>query len=190
MKDVIALIEQDHRDMEQMFARLQSGDGDRAMLFEQLAAVLTAHSRAEEAEVYPTLAKADADEAKHARQEHAEADDLLAKLKSLDPDGAEFTTTLAKLIEGVQHHIQEEETSALPALRAAADAAKLDQLAEAFTKRRGEELRTGPSPRQVGGTEVTKDELYEKATEHDIPGRSQMNKEELFEAVKEAKKSE
>src|SRR5215211_2876495 len=152
MKDVIALIEQDHRDMEQIFARLRTGNGDRAMLFQQLAAILTGHSRAEEAEVYPTLAKADAEEAEHAREEHAEADDLLAKLKSLDPESAEFEEALTKLIEGVQHHIQEEETSALPALRAAADATKLDQLAEAFAARRGAELEAGPSPRQVGGS--------------------------------------
>src|SRR5687767_10151118 len=91
MKDVVELIEQDHRDMEQMFARLQAGDGDRAILFQQMAAMLTAHSRAEEAEVYPAIAGAgDEEEVQHAREEHAEADELLAKLKEADPGTPEF----------------------------------------------------------------------------------------------------
>lgn len=189
-KDVVDLIVQDHRDMQQMFDRLRSGDGDRALLFEQMAAVLTAHSRAEEAEVYPAIEKAgDSDDVTHARQEHAEADDLLATLKTLDPDSTEFGEKLTKLIDAVSHHIEEEESSALPALREAVGTDRLAELAEAFAARRGEELRTGPSPRQVGGTEVTKDELYEKAVEYDIPGRAQMNKDELWDAVKAAKGS-
>ena len=189
-QDVVSLIIQDHRDMQQMFARLQNGDGDRAMLFQQMAAVLTAHSRAEEAEVYPAIAKAaDADEVKHAREEHAEADELLAALKDLDPQSPEFTEKLMKLmklIDGVNHHIEEEESTALPALKAGVDAQRLAELAEAFTTRRGAELEKGPSPRQVGGSELTKEKLYQKAAEHEIPGRSRMSKEELQEAVKAA----
>ena len=57
-RDVVTLIIQDHRDMQQLFARLRGGEGDRELLFQQMAAMLTAHSRAEEAEVYPVLAKA------------------------------------------------------------------------------------------------------------------------------------
>lgn len=34
--------------------------------------------------------------------------------------------------------------------------------------------------------EWTKDELYERAQEEDIPGRSTMNKDELIEALREA----
>jgi hemerythrin-like domain-containing protein len=185
--DVVALIEQDHRDMRQMFTRLQTGDGDRAMLFEEMAAVLTAHSRAEESEVYPAIAKAGhAEEVTHAREEHAEADDLLAELKTLDHRSAEFNQLLTKLIDAVDHHIDEEESKALPALRDGLSAQRLAELAEAFRNRRGEELRAGPSPRQVGGSEMPKQKLYDKAVEHDIPGRSQMNKDELRDAVKAA----
>jgi hemerythrin-like domain-containing protein len=186
-RDVVALIEQDHRDMEQLFNRLRTRQGDRALLFQQMAAMLTAHSRAEEAEVYPAIAKAgDTDEVGHAREEHAEADDLLASLKTMDPESAEFDETLQKLIDGVSHHIEEEESTALPALRAAVSAQQLAELAEAFTARRGAELQSGPSPRQVGGSEMTRQKLYEKAAEHGISGRSQMTKDELRDAVKSA----
>lgn len=91
-----------------------------------------------------------------------------------------------KLIDGVNHHIEEEESTALPALKAGVDAQRLAELAEAFTTRRGAELEKGPSPRQVGGSELTKEKLYQKAAEHEIPGRSRMSKEELQEAVKAA----
>jgi hypothetical protein len=38
----------------------------------------------------------------------------------------------------------------------------------------------------VGGSELTKDKLYQQAAEHEIAGRSTMNKEQLQEAVKSA----
>jgi hypothetical protein len=188
-RDVIDLIIQDHRDLQQLFGRLQAGDGDRELLFQQMAALLGAHSRAEEAEVYPAIVRAgEGEEVEHAREEHAEADDLLASLMDLDPMSSEFDSKLHKLIEGVSHHIEEEESTTLPGLRAAVDAGRLDTLATAFTARRGEELRSGPSPRQVGGSELTKQKLYQKAAEHGIAGRSSMNKEQLTEAVKAAER--
>src|SRR5688500_10778395 len=83
MADVITLIEQDHRAMEELFERLQSGSADRGLLFQQMAAMLAAHSRAEEAEVYPEIARAAGEEQEidHAREEHAQADELVAQLK-------------------------------------------------------------------------------------------------------------
>jgi hemerythrin-like domain-containing protein len=187
MSDVVDLIINDHRDMQEMFRRLLNGDGDRALLFQQMAGVLTAHSRAEEAEVYPAIADAgDPDEVKHAREEHAEADHMLAALKTLEPDSPEFMDKLTKLVDAVSHHIEEEESTALPALRAGLDERRLAELADAFTNRRGAELEAGPSPRQVGGSELTKEKLLQKAAEHDIAGRSSMSKEELMEAVKAA----
>ena len=186
-RDVVDLIIQDHRDMQEMFAKLRNGGGDPLRVFQQMAAILTAHSRAEESEVYPAIARAgDKDEVTHAREEHAEADELVAKLKRLDPESAEFLEVLGKLIEGVQHHIEEEESTALPALRSGLGPDRLAELADRFLARRGEELETGPSPRQVGGSEMTRDKLYRRAAEHDIPGRSRMSKDELMEAVKAA----
>ncbi len=40
-----------------------------------------------------------------------------------------------------------------------------------------------PSPDEAGIDDLTKDELYQRAQERDIPGRSQMNKEELKDAL-------
>jgi len=189
-RDVVTLIIQDHRDMQQLFARLRGGEGDRELLFQQMAAMLTAHSRAEEAEVYPVLAKAgESDEVTHAREEHAEADEMLGTLKTLDPHSDRFEELLTKLMDAVEHHIEEEESTHLPALRAVVGGDRLAELAGAFTVRRGAELEGGPSPRQVGGSELSREKLYAKAAEHDISGRSQMTRDELREAVKTAEGS-
>ncbi|WP_144126564.1 hemerythrin domain-containing protein [Catellatospora sichuanensis] len=191
MTDVITLIEQDHRALEELFERLQSGSADRELLFQQMAAMLTAHSRAEEAEVYPAIAKAgEQDEVDHAREEHAQADELVAQLKTMDPESAEFGEVLARLIDAVNEHVAEEESTTLPALRDSVDGERLEQLAESFLARRGQELENGPSPQQVdpdtgqGSGEQTKAELLKQAAERDLPGRSQMTKDELREALK------
>lgn len=180
--DVVDLIKQDHRELERLFERIRLGNGDRALLFQEAAAVLTAHSRAEEAEVYPRLP--DPDMRTHAREEHAEADELLAALKTMDPYSRQFEAGFAKLVEGVSEHIAEEESQTLPALRRALSASQRAELAEAFLQRRGEELRHGPSTRQIGGSELSRQRLYERAAAYGIPGRSHMTREELFDAVK------
>jgi hypothetical protein len=46
--DAVTSIKNDHRVLEGLFAELQAGKGDRAALVTEVAARLTAHSRAEE----------------------------------------------------------------------------------------------------------------------------------------------
>jgi hypothetical protein len=73
----------------------------------------------------------------------------------------------------------------------AADKQTLERLGAAFERARLDELSTSgyeqaPASAQTGDLdEATRDELYEKAKEADIPGRSQMNKEDLREALRE-----
>ncbi len=189
--NVVDLIIQDHRDIQALFVRLRRGEGDRLLLFQQMAALLTAHSRAEEAEVYPQIARATtAEEVTHARQEHAEADELLARLKKMDPDSSEFDDGLTRLMQTVEEHIREEESVTLPALRERSDREQLVRLGEAFLRRRGAELEHGPSTHQVGGSELSKQKLYALAGEYGIAGRSRMSKGELLEAVKSAQNAE
>lgn len=49
-----------------------------------------------------------------------------------------------------------------------------------------QEVVTNQSEHDIDLSELTKDELYEKATELEIEGRSEMNKQELVEAIEEA----
>ena len=99
MSNVIEILEEDHREVEEMFQQLESLKGDtseaaaerRQELVRQVTLELARHSVAEEVIVYPRVAsKISEDEVKHAREEHAEADESMAKLEKLDPKDPEF----------------------------------------------------------------------------------------------------
>ncbi|MED7922678.1 hemerythrin domain-containing protein [Nonomuraea sp. LP-02] len=177
--DVITLITKDHRTVESLFDRLKKGEGDTKATVAELHALLVAHARAEEDRVYPGL------DAHHGVEEHKEAEVLLDALVRATPGTPEFRTTLEKLVESVQHHVEEEETDLLPQLRRSADDKRLQELGRAFEERRNAELKAlGATAPTTGDT--TKAELYEQAQRADIPGRSGMDKEELAEALKRA----
>ncbi|MET7464879.1 hemerythrin domain-containing protein [Nonomuraea sp. NPDC005501] len=191
--NVITLITSDHREVEALFERLKKKQGDRRATVAELYALLTAHARAEEDRVYPGI------DAHHGVEEHKEAEVLLDALKRADPDGAEFEEALDKLVESVNHHVQEEESTILPTLARTADARKLEELGAAFKQRRQEELtaltkaagtsngsKSGSKGGSKDGAEPTKAELYKEAQKADLPGRSQMDKEELEQALRKA----
>jgi hemerythrin superfamily protein len=192
--DAVTLIRNDHKVLEGLFAKLQAGEGDRRALVDEVAARLTAHARAEEREVYPAITRADPeeeDEVEHAHEEHKEAEHLLVKVQNLVASD-HFTEALGQFVDAVRHHVEEEEDEVLPALRDAVDTETLEQLGAAFTRARVEELRKSgieeeaPAAEAAGDlADATRDELYEKAKEADIPGRSGMKKDELAEALRE-----
>lgn len=196
--DAITLIEQDHRALEALFDQVTAGEGDRVALVEEVAARLTAHARAEEAEVYPAIVRAEPgedEEVEHAEHEHHEAEHLLRKARNLTAS-PHFEEAFEAFVTAVRHHVEEEEQQVLPALRDAVDAATLDKLGAAFERARARLLgaevdATAVQPAAAGQdgredlAEATKTELYELAKDAEIPGRSTMTKEELAEALRE-----
>jgi iron-sulfur cluster repair protein YtfE (RIC family) len=97
-RDVIEVLEHDHREVEQMFAELESLRGAatdearerRKTLTEQVTIELVRHSVAEEVLVYPQVeAKVGAEEAEHAREEHGEAEETMQRLEELEPRPAD-----------------------------------------------------------------------------------------------------
>jgi hemerythrin superfamily protein len=203
--DAVTMITNDHRVMETLFEMLKDPHSDRRALLTEVAARLSAHSWAEEEKVYPALLKADpSEEAEvyHGVEEHHEATDLLHKLLVTDPASQQFDTALERFVDAVKHHVDEEESEILPDLANKIDQARLERLGDAFEARRLEILRShGIDDKAVGSggaavqmaraqqagradvEQMTRDELYEKAKEADIPGRSQMSKDELAKAV-------
>jgi hemerythrin superfamily protein len=172
--DVVDLIMEDHREVERLFEELKQHPEKRPLLVPTLATLLTAHSRAEEAEVYPA-AKRDAgetDEVKHSQQEHAEAEQLLKRLIETDPESPRFDEALTKLVEAVTHHVKEEESTVLPGMRRRMDAARLAELGRAFAASRAEHFGDRPG-------EASREELAAQARNLGLPGASTMSKEEL-----------
>src|SRR4051794_30678164 len=85
--DVVDLIMADHREIERLFTALREQPDQRALLVPELASLLIAHSRAEEAEVYPVARQeaGETDQVAHSQEEHEEADAVLGELQALDP---------------------------------------------------------------------------------------------------------
>src|SRR3954451_2105936 len=117
-RDVIEVLEHDHREVEQMFSELESLRGAstddarsrRKALTEQVTIELVRHSVAEEVLVYPKVEdKVSAEEAEHARKEHAEAEETLQRLEKLDSDDPGFDDELATSMSEIRHHIEDEE---------------------------------------------------------------------------------
>jgi hemerythrin superfamily protein len=214
-KDAITLITQDHREMERLFERLENERDQRPRLLDEVEAMLTAHSEAEEDEVYPVVVRttgevpqvrhsaeehreAEEDEVypvvvrttgevpqvRHSAEEHREAEELLGKLRECDPDSDTFDQRLREFVNAVKHHVEEEESEILPALKRAVGQKRVTELGEAFSRRRAEVLeRFDPA-----SDSIPKQRLYEQARHLDVPNRSKMSKEELAEAVQEAKR--
>jgi hypothetical protein len=196
--DVVSLIKKDHRELEELFASLVAGDGDRQRMLDEITARLEAHSRAEELEVYPVLALADPGEegeVEHAHHEHHEAEHRLRMARNLVVS-PHFGEAFTAFVAAVKHHVEEEENEVLPALQKAVDAGRLVELGAAFEKVRGEllaqpasaiNLEVAAGARAAIGdlADATREELYERAKEADIPGRSAMTKRELADALRE-----
>jgi hemerythrin superfamily protein len=200
MADVITLIEQDHREVERVFGELRSGRADRRTLLTELETLLLPHTQAEEQAVYPTMERADLEsfDRAEADAEHAEAAHLLERLKTQVDDDASFRLTLTELVEAVQHHVEEEEQQMLPELRQQSDEESLGRLGDRFEQAKKGFLASVITARTDsggdmliskggGGTgdllDLTKEELYERAKELDVDGRSKMNKQELARAI-------
>ena len=171
--NVVDLIMQDHREVERLFDELRAHPEKRTGLVPVLTTLLVAHSRAEEAEVYPVAAEAGgADDVEHSQEEHLVADQLAERLTGLDPESDEFGTVLDELVHAVTHHLEEEEESVLPHMRERMTADQLDDLGEKFLAARAEHLGDQPD-------DMTKAQLEQQADNIDLKGASSMSKDEL-----------
>ena len=131
MPDVIKLLEQDHREVEELFSKAESTSGAaRQQVVTKIASALTLHTEVEERFVYPAMRDAGlGDLVSEAEQEHAEVKELVAQLETIDATTDDVDTLLAELKADVQHHVQEEETEAFPEFRDAVDQSELQTLA-------------------------------------------------------------
>jgi hemerythrin superfamily protein len=99
----------------------------------QLAELLTAHSMAEEAVLYPALARADEEaHAVKAYTEQAAAKLQLGLLEYLRPMTEEFLDKLEHIRGAVAHHVYEEESKWFLQLKEQTIAGEQDKLAERY----------------------------------------------------------
>jgi hemerythrin superfamily protein len=145
-RDVIEILEHDHREVEEMFSELETLRGEvtdeakerRKALVDQVTIELVRHSVAEEVIVYPEVEdRVSSEEAEHAREEHAEAEETLKRLEKLDADDPDFEDELTTLMKEIRHHIEDEEGQMFAHMRQVIDADELRKLGarvESFKK--------------------------------------------------------
>ena len=196
--DVVDVIKAQHREVDRLLEEAMSEGGDTAALLRQVSEMLTAHSQAEESFVYPAIAeRAPAEEGEQVHDslaEHHHIDQLLQELLAASPDEPGFDGKLAALVGEVRHHVEEEEQDLLPALAEQTSDEDRAAMGARFAEETGWTQGAGAAASEGSGGEggegaegsgLTRDELYEKAKEQDVPGRSSMTKAELERAVEE-----
>lgn len=162
--ELLNTLESQHREAEDLLAQLEDATeaSEQQPLVDKLVAAMEEHMAIEEQEVYPELERIDGELAEEANVEHGLAREGLSKLQTMVGQPG-FGAAVEMVKGGISHHVEDEETEAFPKLR------------KALGLSGGSSSSDGP----------TRDELYEKAKEAGVEGRSTMTKDELAEAVGE-----
>lgn len=131
MPDVIKLLETDHREVEDLFAKAETTTGAaKQQVVSKIASELTLHAEVEEQIVYPAMRQAGLDDlVDEAEQEHSKVKELVSRLEAMDGASDDVEGVLAELKADVQHHVEEEESEGFPKFRDAVDQAELQELA-------------------------------------------------------------
>ena len=110
--DAIALLKQDHRTVEDLFAKFEgaSGEGRKEKLAREICLELSVHAKIEEEIFYPACeGKVDDELLKEAYVEHDGAKLLIAEILAGEPSDEFYDSTVKVLQEQIEHHVQEEE---------------------------------------------------------------------------------
>lgn len=119
--DATALLMQDHADVKAKFLQHQSEKSKqvKAVLATKICTALTVHAQIEEEIFYPEAERAieDDDQIDEAVKEHAQVKEQIAKI--MEGMGARKSTDagIKKLLQLVEHHVQEEESEMFPDMR-------------------------------------------------------------------------
>jgi hypothetical protein len=111
-QDAVALLKQDHREVEDLFAQYEkaSGEGRKQKLATQICTELSIHAEIEEEIFYPACeGKVDEDLLKESYVEHDGAKVLIAEIIAGEPDDEFYDAKVKVLQEQIEHHVQEEE---------------------------------------------------------------------------------
>jgi hemerythrin superfamily protein len=175
--DAAELLKQDHRNVEGLFERYKGGDRE---VVKEICNELTIHTALEEEHVYPLLSQVNGgDELRQeGEKEHQEVEDAIKKVEQADSD-AEIEQPIQAIIQGVTHHVRDEENEVLPKLARELGWERMESL--------GQQLLDAKRPQQAADTDLddlSKSELYEMAQAAKVNGRSNMTKDHLREALR------
>lgn len=167
--DLLDHLTKEHREAEAMIAKLEETEPGtvRNQLIEELTTALHTHMQVEEQFLYPIVVEVIGEEEnQEAHNEHNLARDGLVKMHELRGEPG-FAAALDMVKAGISHHVEDEEEKMFPELRTKA----------------GERVARLDPEKLEAVIDLTRDELYAKAQAADVPGRSEMSRDELARAL-------
>jgi hemerythrin superfamily protein len=139
--NALEILKQDHQKVKALFQEMgrASDRNKRKELFDKIDTELAIHAHIEETLFYPTIEQHEelSEMVAEALEEHQEAKALLEELEELGPDSHEFGSKLQELMEGVEHHVEEEEGEMFPTVRELFDEGQLEQLGQELESAKG-----------------------------------------------------
>lgn len=137
--DAVTLLKQDHREVEDMFAKFETARSEnvKADLAEKICMALKVHTQIEEELFYPPAHEMLEEEiVDEAIVEHDGAKKLIAEIEAMGPDDHLFDAKVKVLSEMIDHHVQEEEKEMFPQARKSD--MDLDAIGEQMAARKAE----------------------------------------------------
>jgi hemerythrin-like domain-containing protein len=164
-----SLLERQHRKVEALFKKLESGRSEPGPVLEELANSLAAHMAIEQEIFYPAIKEVDSDVVNESYEEHSLAEVALKRLLATDPDDEAFHARVTALKELIEHHVEEEEQELFPEVEKALSEETLMQLGKAMKKMFDEVFAAGfeaavPHGMAKTSADVAKRKVAKRAT--------------------------
>ncbi len=138
-----ALLKTQHRKVEALFKKLESGRSDKAAVLEELADSLAAHMAIEHEFLYPAAKDVDDEMVNESFEEHSLAEVALKRLLATDTEDEAFDARVTALKELIEHHVEEEEEELFPKVDKAIDEDTLSSMGKAMKQRFDEVFQQG-----------------------------------------------
>lgn len=144
--DAISLLEDQHRQVDDLFSRIEKAEGtEKKALVEEVADMLAIHATIEEKMFYPAAEAAQTDDILlESVEEHLGVKRLIADLIGMSPTDRNFEAKCSVLKEQVQHHVREERSELFPKVRKLLDAEQLEALGQEMLAKTESLLGTRP----------------------------------------------
>lgn len=148
--DAVELLEGQHREVEDLFEKLENASGGgKRKIFTEIADKLAMHAAIEEKDFYPAVkAKQTEDILLESLEEHLGIKRVIADLLAIDVNDETFDAKAKVLKEQVEHHVDEEEEELFPKVKKLLDADTLIAIAQQMTATQ-EDLIAKGAPREA-----------------------------------------
>jgi hemerythrin superfamily protein len=154
--NAIDLLEQQHREVEELFDDFESaGEGakkTKERLCREISNQLAIHAEIEEKLFYPESKQEDTEEIlRESVEEHLSMKRILADLLDSGPEDEQFNAKVKVLKEQVEHHVEEEEKDLFPKVRKSLSKEELDDLGTRMRQMAEELEEQGEPSGQIRG---------------------------------------